>query len=364
MSHNALTFNFSSYFSHRIRESNSIIQSLKLHDILLLIPPRYSQWAKAVTAITRSPKIICIGIWRHFENRYGLRKFAPQLYCESLDGYWDVSSEDDASSGVVDFKEVVRDKMSSNLVQRLQDRDARVRVFTPPSSLDPLSPFKPIITYHFSCSIANSIYVNALRFAMKALIAKHIQRHSYKDAKAAMTSCLNECDDLISDMFHHFLNIMRPKHSNNAFSMETIMALVIEDSKIFQQGFFHRHHETFMQNEMNDPSETHADDSKATCTIKLQQEYLNKIIISKTMRKKHTCKTWHQRISVTGDYTLKKGGVLTKKRRGSHDEISMGKTVDKNISICSLEKTLNNKEKKRKLWRDLTGKVINKTSGI
>lgn len=41
-----------------------------------------------------------------------------------------------------------------------------------------------------------------------------------------------ECDDLILDMFHHFLNTIRSKHSSTVFSsMETVMTLVIEESE-------------------------------------------------------------------------------------------------------------------------------------
>ncbi|XP_020684979.1 uncharacterized protein LOC110101425 isoform X2 [Dendrobium catenatum] len=134
---------------------------------------------------------------------------------------------------------------------------------------------------------------DALRPSMKALVAGDLLRHSDLDVKIAVSSCLSEitritapdapydddlmkeifglivgafknldemssrsflkrvsiletvakvrscvlmldleCDDLILDMFNHFLKTIRPKHSDTVFSsMETVMSLVIEESE-------------------------------------------------------------------------------------------------------------------------------------
>lgn len=133
----------------------------------------------------------------------------------------------------------------------------------------------------------------ALQSSMKALVTRDLLRHSDLDVKIAVASCLSEitritapdapydddlmkeifglivgafkdldempsrsfskrvsiletvakvrscvlmldleCDDLILDMFHHFLKTIRPKHSDTVFSsMETVMSLVIEESE-------------------------------------------------------------------------------------------------------------------------------------
>ncbi|XP_072985993.1 sister chromatid cohesion protein PDS5 homolog C-like [Typha latifolia] len=134
---------------------------------------------------------------------------------------------------------------------------------------------------------------NALRPAMKALVADELLGHSDTDVKVAVASCISEitritapdapydddlmkevfkrivesfeklddmssrmhskrvsiletvakvrscvvmldleCDDLILDMFRHFLKTISSNHSGNVFSsMETIMSLVIEESE-------------------------------------------------------------------------------------------------------------------------------------
>ncbi|XP_017700030.2 uncharacterized protein LOC103714235 isoform X2 [Phoenix dactylifera] len=135
--------------------------------------------------------------------------------------------------------------------------------------------------------------LNALRPAMKALVAKELIGHADTDVKVAVASCISEitritapeapydddlmkevfrriveafeklddvssrsysrrvsiletvakvrscvvmldleCDALILEMFHHFLSTIRPNHSENIFnSMETIMTLVLEESE-------------------------------------------------------------------------------------------------------------------------------------
>ncbi|KAJ6806604.1 claspin [Iris pallida] len=132
-----------------------------------------------------------------------------------------------------------------------------------------------------------------LKPLMSALVAKELLRHSDTDVKAAVASCISEitritapeapyeddimkeifqmivgafeglhdtssrsftkrvsvletvakvrscvvmldleCDTLILEMFHHFLNTIRSNHSENVYSaMETIMTLVIEESE-------------------------------------------------------------------------------------------------------------------------------------
>ncbi|KAL9313238.1 hypothetical protein ACSQ67_018690 [Phaseolus vulgaris] len=134
---------------------------------------------------------------------------------------------------------------------------------------------------------------NALSPSLKALIADQLLRHSDKDVKVAVASCISEitritapeapydddqmkevfqlivssfenlhdklsqsyakrisiletvakvrscvvmldleCDALISDMFQHFLKAVREHHPENVFSsMETIMTLVVEESE-------------------------------------------------------------------------------------------------------------------------------------
>ncbi|KAK8950002.1 hypothetical protein KSP40_PGU002669 [Platanthera guangdongensis] len=134
---------------------------------------------------------------------------------------------------------------------------------------------------------------DALRPSMKALVSRDLLRHSDLDVRVAIASCLSEitritapdapydddlmkeifglivgafkdldemssrsfskrvsiletvakvrscvlmldleCDDLILEMFHHFLNTIRLKHSYTVFSsMETVMTLVIEESE-------------------------------------------------------------------------------------------------------------------------------------
>ncbi|XP_077221841.1 sister chromatid cohesion protein PDS5 homolog D-like [Tasmannia lanceolata] len=135
--------------------------------------------------------------------------------------------------------------------------------------------------------------LNALQPSMKALIANELLKHSDVDVKVAVASCISEitritapdapyddelmkeifrmivtsfenlfdmssrsyskrisiletvakvrscvvmldleCDDLILEMFHHFLNAIRDSHPDNVFSsMETIMTLVLEESE-------------------------------------------------------------------------------------------------------------------------------------
>ncbi|KAG1326586.1 hypothetical protein COCNU_01G005200 [Cocos nucifera] len=62
------------------------------------------------------------------------------------------------------------------------------------------------------------------------------RRVSILETVAKVRSCVVmldlECDDLILEMFHHFLSNIRPNHSENIFnSMETIMTLVLEESE-------------------------------------------------------------------------------------------------------------------------------------
>ncbi|XP_020576396.1 uncharacterized protein LOC110021984 [Phalaenopsis equestris] len=62
------------------------------------------------------------------------------------------------------------------------------------------------------------------------------KRVSILETVAKVRSCVLmldlECDDLILDMFHHFLKTIRLKHSDTVFSsMETVMSLVIEESE-------------------------------------------------------------------------------------------------------------------------------------
>ncbi|WVZ74635.1 hypothetical protein U9M48_022796 [Paspalum notatum var. saurae] len=65
------------------------------------------------------------------------------------------------------------------------------------------------------------------------------RRASILDTVAKVRSCVVmldlECDDLINDMFHHFLKTVSPGHSEAVVScMETIMKLVIEESEDVQ----------------------------------------------------------------------------------------------------------------------------------
>ncbi|XP_004953083.1 sister chromatid cohesion protein PDS5 homolog B isoform X1 [Setaria italica] len=65
------------------------------------------------------------------------------------------------------------------------------------------------------------------------------RRLSILDTVAKVRSCVVmldlECDDLINDMFHHFLRTVSSEHSNAVIScMETIMRLVIEESEDVQ----------------------------------------------------------------------------------------------------------------------------------
>lgn len=66
------------------------------------------------------------------------------------------------------------------------------------------------------------------------------KRVSILETVAKVRSCVLmldlECDDLILEMFHHFLNTIRSKHSYTVFSsMETVMTLVIEESEIISE---------------------------------------------------------------------------------------------------------------------------------
>ncbi|KAH0462387.1 hypothetical protein IEQ34_009962 [Dendrobium chrysotoxum] len=63
-----------------------------------------------------------------------------------------------------------------------------------------------------------------------------LKRVSILETVAKVRSCVLmldlECDDLILEMFNHFLKTIRPKHSDTVFSsMETVMSLVIEESE-------------------------------------------------------------------------------------------------------------------------------------
>ncbi|CAL9056628.1 unnamed protein product [Musa banksii] len=64
----------------------------------------------------------------------------------------------------------------------------------------------------------------------------HSKRVSVLETVAKVRLCVVmldlECDTLILEMFHHFLKVIRPYHSEKIFSsMETIMTLVLEESE-------------------------------------------------------------------------------------------------------------------------------------
>ncbi|XP_008794338.2 uncharacterized protein LOC103710418 [Phoenix dactylifera] len=181
--------------------------------------------------------------------------------------------------------------------KELEDRLQEVgnRLASPPSAIDELLHLLDQ-TESFLARVEQSpseSMSNALRPAMKALVAKEFLGHSDTDVKVAVASCISEitritapdapydddlmkevfqkiveafeklddissrsyskrvsiletvakvrscvvmldleCDALILEMFRHFLCTIRPNHSENVFnSMETIMTLVLEESE-------------------------------------------------------------------------------------------------------------------------------------
>nr|XP_029122100.1 uncharacterized protein LOC105050720 [Elaeis guineensis] len=181
--------------------------------------------------------------------------------------------------------------------KELEDRLQEVgnRLASPPSAIDELLDLLDQ-TESFLGRVEQSpseSMSNALRPAMKALVAKEFLGHSDTDVKVAVASCISEitritapdapydddlmkevfqkiveafeklddissrsyskrvsiletvakvrscvvmldleCDALILEMFRHFLCTIRPNHSENVFnSMETIMTLVLEESE-------------------------------------------------------------------------------------------------------------------------------------
>ncbi|XP_010942111.1 sister chromatid cohesion protein PDS5 homolog C isoform X2 [Elaeis guineensis] len=182
---------------------------------------------------------------------------------------------------------------TEELEDRLQEVGNRLA--SRPSAIDELLPLLDQ-TESFLARVEQSpseSMLNALHPAMKALVAKELIGHADTDVKVAVASCISEitritapeapydddlmkevfrriveafeklddissrsysrrvsiletvakvrscvvmldleCDDLILEMFHHFLNTIRPNHSENIFnSMETIMTLVLEESE-------------------------------------------------------------------------------------------------------------------------------------
>ncbi|XXG58873.1 hypothetical protein AAC387_Pa04g1067 [Persea americana] len=72
----------------------------------------------------------------------------------------------------------------------------------------------------------------------------HLKRVSILETVAKVRSCVVmldlECDDLILEMFNHFLKAIRDDHPDNIFSsMETIMTLVLEESEDISSDLLH-----------------------------------------------------------------------------------------------------------------------------
>ncbi|OEL27170.1 hypothetical protein BAE44_0011816 [Dichanthelium oligosanthes] len=110
------------------------------------------------------------------------------------------------------------------------------------------------------------------------------RRASILDTVAKVRSCVVmldlECDDLINDMFNHFLRTISPGHSDAVIScMETIMRLVIEESEDVQPQIA----SCLLQNvrkeekESSSPSFELAEKVIGTCREKLKPVFLQSL---------------------------------------------------------------------------------------
>lgn len=80
------------------------------------------------------------------------------------------------------------------------------------------------------------VIVEAFEMLWDTSSRSYLKRVSILETVAKVRSCVVmldlECDDLILDMFQHFLKAVRDDHPENVFtSMETIMSLVLEESE-------------------------------------------------------------------------------------------------------------------------------------
>jgi len=93
-----------------------------------------------------------------------------------------------------------------------------------------------------------------------------------------------ECDDLILQMFHHFLKTIRLDHSENVLtSMETILTLVIEESDDISSKLLSALLNTLKRDNKNvlPAAKKLAEKVMGTCACKLKL-YMVKLIQSMT----------------------------------------------------------------------------------